>query len=156
MDPNRPVRKNIRLKEYDYSSSGVYFITICIAERKPLLWEDPHLYKLSSLGKILEAAILRIPQCYSGIELHSFCIMPDHVHLLLSVQQTEKKVSIPTVIGQLKRIVSKEAGFPLWQKSYIDRVVRNEAEYQTIWNYIQENPLRRELKRPKSKGQPEG
>ena len=48
--------------------------------------------------------------------------------------------SLERVIGQMKRWVSRQAGFPMWQKSYYDHVVRSEKDYLEIWNYIDGNP----------------
>ena len=50
---------------------------------------------------------------------------------------------IPIIVGQMKRVVSKKAGFPIWQKGYRDHIIRNETDYFRIWNYIETNPAKR-------------
>ena len=152
MDYMLPHRKKNRLEEYDYSSPGAYFITFCTKAKECLLWEsadnDEHL--LSSAGKISEKYILKIHEYYSNVEIINYTVMPNHIHLLLQItdenvgadiirpQKAHKSVS--TIIGQLKRIISKEVGFDIWQKSFHDHIVRNESEYKKIWEYIEYNP----------------
>lgn len=53
--------------------------------------------------------------------------------------------TVSTIIGQMKRWVSKQIGFSIWQKSFHDHIIRNRAEYRQIWKYIDENPLKWEL-----------
>ncbi len=49
--------------------------------------------------------------------------------------------TVPRIINQFKGKVTKHVGFPLWQKSYIDRVIRNENGYRRVWEYIENNPV---------------
>ena len=149
-----PNRKKIRLENYDYSSVGAYFITVCIKERKSLLWDNvgaaisrPDIVKLSAIGKIVNAAILQIPDHYANVIVDKYCVMPDHIHLILFILADEsgRQVAAPTVstvVGQMKRWVSKQLGFSIWQKSFIDRVIRNEKAYCNIWEYIENNPMK--------------
>ena len=74
-------------------------------------------------------------------------IMPNHVHLLLRISQTEdgRPQAAPTVaqgINQFKGAVTKRAGFPVWQKGYHDHIVRGDADYLRVWDYIHTNPAR--------------
>ena len=55
--------------------------------------------------------------------------------------------TLSSVIGQYKAGVSRQLGFPIWQKSFYDHVIRNETDYQMIWQYIENNPLKWELDR---------
>ncbi len=50
--------------------------------------------------------------------------------------------TIPKVVQQFKGVVSKQAGFSLWQKGFYDHVVRSEHGYQEIWEYIRDNPVK--------------
>ncbi|MBR2404068.1 MAG: transposase, partial [Clostridia bacterium] len=80
-------------------------------------------------------------------------IMPEHIHLILKISSDIKDgrmisaptKSIMTVIGQMKRWVSKEIGFSVWQKSYYEHVIRNENDYIEKAQYILNNPLKWEL-----------
>ena len=70
--------------------------------------------------------------------------MPNHLHmiLLLAKDQTMPGVDISRIVRQLKSTVTKKTGCAVWQKSFHDRIVRNEKEYMAIWDYIQGNPIR--------------
>ena len=85
-----PQRKTNRLPDYDYSTPGAYFITICTKERKCLFWENvgasiarPQTPQLSRYGLIADAAFQNIPNCYPEISLDHYVVMPNHIHLLL-------------------------------------------------------------------------
>ncbi len=159
-----PRRKSIRLKEYDYSQNGAYFVTICVADRSVLLWRNvgadiirpnsttihSNQMPLSQYGKIVEIAISQISTHYENIFVDKYCIMPDHVHMIVFIAPDEsgRMISAPTlsvIIGSMKRWVSKQIGFPIWQKSFHDHIIRDEQEYQKIWEYIDTNPLKWEL-----------
>ena len=159
-----PRRRDIRLKEYDYSQPGYYFVTICTAVRHQdilsvispavgaIINRPPAEVSLTALGQLTRQAILDIPNRYPGISVDAYVIMPDHVHLILAVQNTgpdgrqiAAPTSISTVIQQLKRAVSRAAGQSLWQKSFYDHVIRNETDLAEVRRYIENNPLSRIL-----------
>lgn len=145
-------RKKIRLEGYNYASTGAYFVTVCVLDRYDMLWEKKSIDSnytgsLSKYGRTIEEAIRRIPENYPQVCVDKYCIMPDHIHMILIVQDGRdgRMISAPTVstiVGQMKRWVSRQIGFSLWQKSYYDRIIRNEEEYRMIWKYIDENPLK--------------
>ena len=160
-----PSRKPNRLREYDYSQNGAYFVTICTAGKKPLFWDtvgaaisrpritaDDNIFSppLSEYGRIAEQGIVNIPRCYPTVTVEKYCIMPNHVHLILLFSDDGGRlVAAPTlsrVVGQMKRWVSKQIGEGIWQKSYFDRVIRNDEEFERIWQYIHENPQKYILK----------
>ena len=80
-----------------------------------------------------------IPQVYPGVQLIKYAIMPNHVHLLLLLEP-QATTSVPTIIRSVKRLVTKELGQPIWQDSFYDVVIRNDAMFQCEWNYIDGNP----------------
>ena len=147
-----PKRKQNRLSHYDYSQNGAYFITVCTANRNKILWNPvgadtirPKTVPLSNIGKIVEQGILQMADHYQNVAVDHYCIMPDHMHLILRIAADAdgRMISAPTVsviVGQMKRWVSKEVGYSVWQKSFIDRVIRNESGYRAAWNYIESNP----------------
>lgn len=148
----RPTRKPNRLPEYDYSQNGAYFVTICTGDKQNLFWNTVgadiirqqmeneefvlHL-PLSEYGRIAEQGILNIPQCYPSVTVEKYCIMPNHIHMILSFSHDcGRLIAAPTlsrVVGQMKRWVSKQIGAGIWQKSYYERVIRNGTEYEEIW-----------------------
>ncbi len=151
MEKNLPKRKNIRLKNYDYSSKGLYYITICTENRKNLFWENsgkkitsPNEVILSGYGILAQKAIQKIEEIYPEIKIDCYVIMPNHIHLLLQVKE-ENKISIQRVISQFKGYVSKNAGGTIWQKLFYDHIIRNETDYLEIVRYIYENPMKWQL-----------
>ena len=153
-----PNRKQIRIQNYDYATPGAYFITICSANKANIFWNNvgadtirPHNVPLSSIGQIVEQSILQIPNHYNHIAVDKYCIMPNHIHLILQIgaDANGRMISAPTVstvIGSMKRWVSKQVGKSIWQKSFYDHGIRNQQDYDEIWKYIENNPLKYLLK----------
>jgi REP element-mobilizing transposase RayT len=148
-----PKRKKIRLEGYDYSSCGAYFVTICVTGHRALLWKNlgadsiraNERPTLSEQGTTIEMAIHAISEHYPHIQVDHYCIMPNHIHMLLRIAPDEsgRMLSAPTlstVIAQMKRWSSKQIGGSLWQKAFHDRIIRNEKAYMEAWQYIDQNP----------------
>ena len=139
--PMLPNRKQNRLSGYNYAENGAYFITICTNNKEKLLGSIlegttvlPASVQLSPLGQLAEKYLLRIAQ------LDHYVIMPNHVHLILLLQQPS--ISVPQIIRSWKILVSKEAGYSVWQRSYYDHIIRNQSDYDRIRTYMEENPAR--------------
>ena len=147
---NRPVRKRNRLENYDYSQPGYYYVTVCTEGRKPILAQVTKSDEtraaeviLQRAGLLTEEAIQAIPSVYSGVTVEKYVIMPNHFHMLLAFAETEQKLpSLSTIIQQTKRRVSMKFGSSIWQTHYYDRVIRNEADFQAVWKYIDDNPTK--------------
>lgn len=157
-----PNRKPNRLKEYDYSSPGAYFVTICTQNRAQTLGRIPvdkvvgdgfPVPHLSPIGQIAERCAQQISQKYPTVSVDSFVVMPNHIHLMLSFVQPNgtgnPSPTLGAVIGWYKYTVTVQANALLGtqgqrqlQRSFHDRVVRNAAEYAKLWNYIETNPAR--------------
>ncbi|MBQ3257285.1 MAG: hypothetical protein IJA67_07720 [Oscillospiraceae bacterium] len=148
-------RKNMRLEGFDYSSPGSYFITICTKHRHKILCDivgggalDAPSVHLTKIGLVVQKHIERINICYTDVQVDKYVIMPNHVHLLLTIpwKNIEQKKStpanaiIPRTISSFKTFVTKEIGYPIFQRSDHDHIVRNEYDYGDIWNYIDTNP----------------
>ena len=151
-----PKRKANRLCEYDYSTNGAYFITLCTQDRKKILSNivgggalDAPEIVLTEIGKIAHRYILssnRIP----GIVVDKFIIMPDHIHLILLVNQTAvngtsrapspTNAVVPHFVSTFKRFCHRDIGTIIFQRSYYDHVIRNQQDYDEIWQYIENNP----------------
>ncbi|HOR12917.1 MAG TPA: hypothetical protein PKX46_03245 [Clostridia bacterium] len=102
---------------------------------------------LSQYGKIVDTAINQIPSHYENVVIDKYCIMPDHIHMIVFIMpnKDERRTSaptLPTIIGSMKRWVAKNIGFQIWQKSFNDHIIRNEQAYQEVWKYIDENPMK--------------
>lgn len=149
-----PERKPLRLKEYDYSQSGAYFVTICTKDRAPVfghlvgggLRAAPHV-ALTSIGIAVEQAILTIPEINPGVECEIYCIMPDHVHLMVVLTGRHRGRPLPEVIKRFKsytdHLYREMSGIPLWQRGYYEHVIRNQHDFDVAAEYIQTNPARR-------------
>ena len=152
-----PKRKDPRLKGYDYSTTGAYFLTICTQNRKNILstivGEGSPLPQLSTYGEIVDRWIQKIPEKYPDASVDCYVIMPNHIHVLLSIVKDDGRgnpsPTADTIIGWLKYQITKEinklrgsAGDKIFQRSFFDHVVRNGDDYYEICKYIYENPIR--------------
>ena len=153
MDNKLPIRKKHRLKEFDYSSAGSYFITVCTSGKKKFFWEksdiktiDAKNLPISDIGKTVEKAITQIPEHYPDMKVDTYCIMPDHIHLLITVDSENSdykltKNRVITAVTSMKRWVSRQIGESIWQKSFYDHCIRNKQDYLETHSYIYMNPL---------------
>ncbi|MDD4923905.1 MAG: hypothetical protein PHF74_03615 [Dehalococcoidales bacterium] len=146
-----PIRKKLRLRDYDYSQGGVYFITICTKNKNPILWDSSvgttiGRPPLSRIGQVIDSAINNIHTVYPTVEIDKYVIMPNHVHMLISLSDNDGRIlqvpKIGRVIQHLKGFASKRIGYSIWQSRYYDHIIRDEKDYLARWKYIDENPLK--------------
>lgn len=146
-----PKRKQNRLTGYDYSQPGCYFVTICSRDREHLfgcvvgadVLIGPHV-QLSKVGAIVEQTISQIPS------VDKYIVMPNHVHILLRLPVANNgpmgtsapTQSVPWIVRYLKRTVTMACGKTVWQRGYHDHIIRSEADYLRIWDYIDTNPAK--------------
>jgi len=148
------------LQGFDYNAPGVYFITICTKEKEHILSQvctvgadvlDGPTLELTNYGMIADKYINELNAHYEDISVDNYVIMPNHIHLLLSVvisgasgttPPTKQHAAIPRFVSALKRFSNKEYGKNIWQRSYNDHIIRNREDYEEHYNYISENPLR--------------
>ena len=168
-----PKRKQIRLPDYDYSAPGAYFVTICTSDRRCILsdivvgdgvLDDPNV-RLLPYGKIVAETLREIEKTYTWLALDRYVIMPNHIHILLRMEDRgpgngrgtapawetgdgPSRTPAPTnprlaaLISTMKRFTNKRCGAALWQRSYHEHVVRGEEDYRQIWEYIDTNPAK--------------
>ena len=154
-----PERKPTRLKEYDYSEQGAYFVTICTKDRENLFSTivvgqgiAPAENRLTVFGEIAEEQIKALEMRYSSIKIDKYCIMPNHIHILISnYKETAGASPCPTIsdvvcaFKSLTTRMCKNNGFvgkTLFQASFHDHIIRGEHDYQHIWEYINSNHLK--------------
>jgi REP element-mobilizing transposase RayT len=105
---------------------------------------DDFSVELSDIGELVNAAIKDIPQKYEGISVDSYVIMPNHIHLIIVINDNKRRQiaapTVSTIIGHMKRMVSLRLGFSVWQRSFHDHIIRSEGEYLRIFRYIENNP----------------
>ena len=151
-------RKSTRLKNFDYSSSGAYFITICTESRRQILsrvvggdvLDAPKNLELLTYGKIAEKYIKQLNDFYDDVIVDRYVIMPNHIHIILFVLQNgASRTSPPTTqhstvsqfVSTFKRFCNKEYGGNIWQKHFYDHIIRNFKDYEEHVKYIYENPI---------------
>ena len=149
-----PKRKQIRIENYDYSTPGAYFITVCTVNREKIFWSDrrgelcsPANVPLSDIGMIVDNEIKKLNSVYDAVRVDKYCIMPDHIHMILTINtdadgRPQVAPTISRVIKQFKGSVTKQAGRVIWQKSFYEHTIRNQQDYNEIWEYIQNNPVK--------------
>ena len=172
-------RKNIRLKKYDYSQGGYYFVTICTQNREAILGNVVNgKMILNEFGKIVDEKINELKK-YKNIDIDIYCVMPNHIHMIIILVGADPRVrpnvlgstqgSTPTVGEYVKRLKTlttriyienvKMNRWPpfdkrLWQRNYYEHIIRNETEYLKIKEYIQLNPIMWERDRNNPKNMP--
>ncbi len=147
---NWPRRKNIRLKGYDYSGNGAYFITICVKDRHELLGKVVGTNcvrpELSEYGLLLGNEIDALNNTYGDVKVDKYVIMPNHIHMIIFIMaesgRTQFVPAISRIIKQFKGTVTKKIGFSLWQPRFYDHIIGDEEDYLNHWRYIDENPAR--------------
>ena len=158
MKNNFPKRKSSRLSGYNYSTPGAYFITICTNKKTHLFGEISNKQMiLSDLGEIVNQEILKIVSHYPNIRIDKYVIMPNHIHMIIIISETEWinpfptiKYDISNVVGKFKAGVTRIVGNAfmhsdkkaIWQSSCHDHIIRGEKDYQKIWEYIDTNVIR--------------
>ena len=156
------LRKNIRLKNYDYSQSGLYFVTVCTDFKEKISWVNSNANnRLSPIGKVVEECIIFINENYENVSVDKYCIMPNHIHLIIDIGLSEcRRGSLPLrgadndiqlheIIGRMKSYTTKRyrelTANPngiLWQRNFYEHVIRNDEDYAEKWQYIDENELK--------------
>ena len=172
MNPHR--RKTIRLKEYDYSQNGIYFITICTYNRIPKLSKvinknvgahcmcpEDIITELSEIGVIVENEIINTNKIRKNIEIIDYIIMPNHIHMIISINKEgtlqcaptieefgkSTSNSIPEIIRAIKGSATRKVNQKyencerIWQRNYYEHIIRNEQELCAIMEYIRYNQL---------------
>ena len=147
MDFPVPIRKPNRLAGYDYAQNGAYFVTICTRYKRCMFGtiqggEIEPVMRMNETGLAVERMIQGIHIHYPSVEVSRYCVMPNHVHLLLSFGISEQNPSLSTVINQFKGAVTKTLGAPVWQKGFYDRVIRDLSDFRKIGEYIEHNPAK--------------
>ncbi len=211
-------RKRTRLRAYDYSGSGVYFVTVCTEAKRPVLCRivgagvlDGPRPELTAQGKIVQNRLEEMERIYDDISIDHYVIMPNHVHLLLTIRGARLGTSrtpsptdagagpgtsrtpsptdagarpgtsrtpsptdagagpgtsrtpsptdagaglgtsrtpsptnarLPQFLSTFKRFTNREIGFPIWQRSYHDHIIRDEPDFLNHWQYIDDNPAK--------------
>ena len=158
-------RRSVRLKDYDYSQQGAYFVTICAKNRACLFGEivDGAMC-LNQSGESIQRIWYELPNRYTNLDLDAFILMPNHLHGIVVLTDNAavgaplaapfpgRASPAPTLGGivrtfksisamLLHRLLSRK-GRPLWQRNYYEHIIRNEKSLNAIRDYILNNPNR--------------
>jgi putative transposase len=156
-------RHTIRLKGYDYSSNGAYFITICAQNRECLFGDiiDGKM-ELNDAGRIVESEWMKTNEIRREIELDAFVVMPNHIHGIVTISvganghsplPTRRngmgKQTISSFVAGFKSTVTKQInemrqmpGAPVWQRNYYEHIIRDSESLGRIRKYIADNPVK--------------
>ncbi len=170
--PEKHHRRSIRLKDYDYSRGGGYFLTLCTQNRQCIMGEVVNgKVVLNEIGVMAESIWSDLPKHYPNIELDAFVVMPNHFHAVIKIHEVvgaihelplpgdnkntktqRRRMLIPRIMGYFKMNSAKRInnmrgalGPPVWQRNYYEHIIRNEHELNDIREYIAQNPLKWEL-----------
>ena len=147
-------RKPTRLKGFDYTTPGAYFVTVCIKDKKHILAEISKCvgeglcalpeYTLSPIGQEVENSIAYINQSNENVVISKHVIRPNHLHMIVEMTDAGGGGTPPlqSIVGRIKSYTTKKYGAILWQRSFHDHIIRNETDYQKIWGYIDTNVLK--------------
>ena len=150
-------RRSIRIKGYDYSKEGLYFITICTQNRRNILskiknekcrGKAPSLPNNTLIGNVIEKTIKYINAKYYNIDIEKYIIMPNHIHIIINIKGKDGALPLQDIIRIFKTYTTMKyykiynvKEVKLWQRNYYEHVIRNEKEYWQICEYIENNPL---------------
>jgi len=169
-DPSIHHRRSLRLQGYDYSKEGAYFVTVCTRNRKCLFGNitDKEM-TLNDAGRMIRSIWQEFPERFPNIDVDKFIIMPNHIHAVFVIICTGTGKSepcvhnhdgpngtLPDTVGRIlqayKSITTDEYikgvrqwgwepfNRKLWQRGYWDHIIRDEKDYNRIWEYIHDNP----------------
>jgi putative transposase len=163
-DPDRHQPCSIRLMRYNYAQAGAYFVTICTQNRCCLFGEAINGDgRLNAAGRMIDHWWRELSTKLTGVELDHYVIMPNHLHgvLILDAKPASHvgadlrvRPALPTLVQWFKTMTTnayirgvRENEWPafagkLWQRTFYDRVIRDEAELDATRQYILTNPLR--------------
>ncbi|MBR4865672.1 MAG: transposase [Clostridia bacterium] len=152
---DHPHRKPTRLRDYDYSRNGCYFVTICTKDKEKLLSYIPDNVgeglcalpqtSLTQIGHYVDEAIQYMNTHSPGVSVLKYVIMPNHVHLLIEIARAEGGHGGPplqNIIGQFKSFTTHRSKTQLWQRSFHDHIIRSQVDFDRIWEYMDTTPLR--------------
>ena len=154
-----PQRRDLRLRSYDYTWQGAYFVTICSQDKLSLFGQIvDSTMKLNPFGKVVESVWQEIPLHYPEVNNEVFIVMPNHIHGIISIHEVERAGSKPAptknhplseIVRAFKTYSSRRInelrnsqGTPVWQRNYYEHVIRSESDYHQIGEYIFYNPAK--------------
>ena len=153
-----PKRKSVRLREYDYSRPGAYFVTICSQNRGDVFGIVSGIeIQRNRYGDIVADCIRLLPDRFTCVKVDAFVVMPNHIHCIIVMEDcvpsasdaVPPRESLGRIIAYLKHKSTKQIneiadtlGGRIWQRNYYEHVIRNEDELRKVRQYIENNPAK--------------
>jgi putative transposase len=156
-----PQRKSIRLPHYDYSSPGMYFVTICTHHREPILGAIDAGYMIpNDAGEFAQQTWHALPRRFPNLKTDAFILMPNHVHAILFVETPQlspgaasgaptTRTSLASVVRAFKsesargvNRIRMTPNSPVCQRNYFEHIIRTSQSLEDLRRYIRENPGR--------------
>ncbi len=146
----RADRRPIRLKNYDYSQAGAYFVTVCSYQRRPVFGtlENGKIIP-NHLGLMVQDVGWNLASMGFGLQIDTFQLMPDHLHAIfflegerLSLIQLMQKYKSFTTACYRQTPLAKETSGRLWHRGYYEHVIRNDKDLSRVREYIMNNPMK--------------
>lgn len=186
-NPDIHHRRSIRLTGYDYSQSGLYFITLCTVDRTCMFGNVVEgKMQLNDIGQLVEQEWLNtINIRHDNVRLHNYIVMPNHFHAIIEIRRGEcdspqshspyshssqshlsqsnsssitnecningkdlpRRMKSPSktvgaIVRGFKGAISRQLGYSIWQRNYYEHIIRTDASYRHISNYIENNPTK--------------
>ncbi len=156
-------RRSIRLRDYDYSEAGAYFVTVCAWNGECIFGEVVNgMVELNNYGEIVENEWRRTATLRPNVKVDEYVIMPNHFHAILMMNErrgvlqyapTNEFRSPTQTIGAIVRgfksavaksinVVRNAPGIPVWQRNYYEHIIRGEDDLNRIRQYIADNPFK--------------
>ncbi len=132
-----PQRRRIRLDNAVYSEpDAVFSITICVKDREPVFGCAPFAEAAATVLRELAEQV--------AVPVYAWCIMPDHVHLVLGASV---ECDVVTFVGHFKSLTLRAAwqlgaSGSFWQASFWDHAVRRDEQLDHVISYVLANPVR--------------
>ncbi len=102
--------------------------------------------QLSAMGLLVREELEKIPLYHPEAILEKYVVMPNHIHAIIRLDgAAEKRIDIIQLVALYKAAVSRKVQRKIWQRSFYEHVIRNQAQYDRIWEYIENNPAKWEL-----------
>ncbi len=155
---NLPKRKSLRLKHYDYSQQGLYFVTICCQKHSCYYGSIKNdTMQLNHAGIMIEKWTLKIPEKFTNLMVHDYVIMPNHFHCVIGIDGIQTAIAhtgatLASVVQWFKTMTTNDYiknvksdnwqrfDKKLWQRSFHEHVIRNQQSHEMIVDYIKYNP----------------
>jgi REP-associated tyrosine transposase len=161
-NPKTHHRQSVRLKGYDYTQPGWYFVTVCTHGKRFLFGDvsDGQMLR-NGLGDVAQVEWFRSAKLRDDVLTDAFIVMPNHIHGVLARRGTARRAptverfgqpvvgSLPTLVRAYKAAVTRNvnlirntAGEAVWQRNYYEHVIRNDRDLNRVREYICRNPER--------------